>query len=80
MKSAFPQVQRLLSSGGVEVNQVPVDRRKFNGPKQCPKTISADAFFNHYYHNVASRQDMILYIYTHTDQHTYIYICSSIDI
>ncbi|CAL1144838.1 unnamed protein product [Cladocopium goreaui] len=47
------RVQRLLSSGGVEVNQVPVDRRKFNGPKQCPKTISADAFFNHYYHNVA---------------------------
>ena len=76
MKSAFPQVQRLLSSGRVEVNQVPVDRRKFNGPKQCPKTISADAFFNHYYHNVASRQDMILYIYIyiHIQINTYIYI------
>ena len=74
MKSAFPQVQRLLSSGGVEVNQVPVDRRKFNGPKQCPKTISADAFFNHYYHNVASRRDMILYIYIHIQINTYIYV------
>ena len=47
------QVARLTSSGGIEVNQVPVDKRKFNGPKDFNKSQSADAFFNHYYHNVA---------------------------
>eukprot|EP00435_Cladocopium_sp_Y103_P042368 s2845_g11.t1 len=47
------KVARLNASGGIELNQVPVDTRKFNGPKDFHKSQSADAFFNHYYHNVA---------------------------
>ncbi|CAL1166136.1 unnamed protein product [Cladocopium goreaui] len=47
------RVNRLTSSGGIELNQIPVDKRKFNGPKDFHKSQSADAFFNHYYHNVA---------------------------
>ena len=51
-----PQVMRLLQSGGPEVNQCPIDRRKFNGRKDCQKADSADSFFNYYYHHIVSQK------------------------
>ena len=52
---SHPQVVRLLQSGGPEVNQCPIDKRKFNGRKDCQKADSADSFFNYYYHHIVSR-------------------------
>ena len=47
------EVDRLLQSGeALEGNQVPVDRRKFNGRQTADKMNSADSFFNHYYHQI----------------------------
>lgn len=47
------QVDRLLQSDGMEVNQVPVDRRKFNGRKDNSKSCHVDAFLNYFYHHFA---------------------------
>ena len=61
--SQVSQVNRLTSSGGIELNQIPVDKRKFNGPKDFHKSQSADAFFNHYYHNVVPGINILVYVW-----------------
>lgn len=47
------KVDRLLQSGGIDENQCPVDKRKYNGPKENPKSDHVDAFFNYFYYNFA---------------------------
>lgn len=53
--SVLTKVERLLKHGvALDANQVPVDRRKFNGKQTAFKSDSVDAFFAHYYHHIAS--------------------------
>lgn len=54
MTSDLTKVERLLKhTEAFEANQVPIDRRKFNGKQTASKSNSADTFFAHYYHHIA---------------------------
>lgn len=52
------KVDRLLQcETALDSNQLPMDRRKFNGRRLTDKTASADSFFTHYYHHVVTGFD-----------------------
>ena len=55
--SCWNKVDRLLNDTALNTNQLPLDRRKFNGRKLTDKTASADSFFTHYYHHVVTGFD-----------------------